>query len=304
MPKDEGTTIACASELKEPALPVVKDACGNELTGVLKSVTPTELPTCEGTVTYVYTFTDCANHSHDWSFVYKIEKTSPVISSGGIEAGKVISCIGEATEPTAIPTAKNSCGESVTPTVTRTEDWNGGTEGCSGKILYTYTYTDCGKSSEWVYTYTLKDDVAPSLVAGEAWPADITGQDACAKDIDKSALLSETQVKAMYKDNCSEVEVSYKDGDVQGDDCSWSIVRTYTIRDACGNTVTPSPMQTISGGDKTAPTLSGSLAPLEATGCSKENAPAAYTSMAELAAAGLTVSDNCRADFTISSEDV
>ncbi|RTL59772.1 MAG: T9SS type A sorting domain-containing protein, partial [Sphingobacteriales bacterium] len=37
--------------------------------------------------------------------------------------------------------------------------------------------------------------------------------------------------------------------------CSWSFVTTYTIRDACGNTVSPSPTYTYSGGDKTAPAL-------------------------------------------------
>ncbi|MBQ1731961.1 MAG: SprB repeat-containing protein, partial [Bacteroidales bacterium] len=68
MPDDGSSTVACASEITAPTLPTVTDACGTALTGTLKSGYPTETPSCEGTVVYKYTFTDCAGNSHDWTY--------------------------------------------------------------------------------------------------------------------------------------------------------------------------------------------------------------------------------------------
>ena len=67
-PSTGSATVNCPADVKAAdvsgtsiTLPTVTDACGNTLTGTLKSGYPTAMPSCEGTVTYVYTFTDCAN---------------------------------------------------------------------------------------------------------------------------------------------------------------------------------------------------------------------------------------------------
>jgi hypothetical protein len=75
--------------------------------------------------------------------------------------------------------------------------------------------------------------------------------------------------------------------------CPITVLRTYTITDLCGNNVQIP--QTFTIDDNTAPQISGTLPPLPVEGCNAGAAPAAYTTIAALQAAGLTISDNCTA---------
>ena len=44
------------------------------------------MPSCAGTVTYVYKFTDCAGHSHDWTYVYTISAPTLTFTNNGTES--------------------------------------------------------------------------------------------------------------------------------------------------------------------------------------------------------------------------
>ncbi|MBQ9100450.1 MAG: hypothetical protein IJY54_03605, partial [Paludibacteraceae bacterium] len=137
----------------------------------------------------------------------------------------------------------------------------------------------------------------------EPWPANKEDQEVCFSDGDFSPIKSEAEIKALYGPDCNTVKVTFTEAKEE-DDCGWYKKRTYVVTDACQHDVSPAnPVIKVSGGDKEKPTLSGSLAPLEEEGCSKGNAPKAYTTIAELASAGLTISDNCSSDFTITSND-
>ena len=162
LPAAKGETIACRSQVVEPdpsLLPTVTDYCGNQLTP--SAPIRSDIPDCEGQVTYTYTYTDCAGHSHDWIYTYTIKKEAPVIASTGVQNTQNISCINDTIAPATVPTATNSCGEAVAPTYVKTEDWTAGKENCQGTITYTYTYTDCGLSSTWDFVYVLNDNIAP-----------------------------------------------------------------------------------------------------------------------------------------------
>ncbi|MBR3648074.1 MAG: hypothetical protein IKN59_06780, partial [Paludibacteraceae bacterium] len=151
---------------------------------------------------------------------------APVIASDGYENSKNISCIADATEPTAIPSAKNSCDEVVTPTMERTTDWTGGKENCTGKIIYTYTYTDCDKSSTWSYTYNLNNTVAPTIALKDGVQATYDlGCDPTIEDI----TVSDFVVTDICDANAS-VQLSSAD-DVTN--CVHTRVYTATYTNAC-----------------------------------------------------------------------
>jgi hypothetical protein len=53
---------------------VIQDACGNTLTPAGPIVGGTFVAgNCTGTITYTYTYTDCAGNSIDWTYTYNIE---------------------------------------------------------------------------------------------------------------------------------------------------------------------------------------------------------------------------------------
>ncbi|MBO5133131.1 MAG: T9SS type B sorting domain-containing protein, partial [Paludibacteraceae bacterium] len=255
MPKDAGTTIACASELKEPTLPEVEDACGNKLTGVLKSVTPSEVPTCDGTVTYVYTFTDCANHAHDWEFVYTIAKPTMTFSGTIADVEGVVACYSEE-QKTKLLTAEavksmytSLCNRTIT--VSPADNIESDSD-CGWKITRTYTISDGGCNTDTkTMSVSGSDKTAPALVG--TWPKDIEEQDNCVANADITGLMSDEDVKALYKD-CGTFEVTHADA-TTGDDCGWTVTRTYTIKDKCNNATTKT--MSVSGSDKTAPALVG-----------------------------------------------
>lgn len=107
-------------------------------------------------------------------------------------------------------------------------------------------------------TITLRsvDTIAPVLATGESWPQDITGQNACYAGRDIEELKSDDYIKSIYIDQCNgEISVTHTDYDSLTQDCGWKVTRTYTIKDACGNTVTPKPTMSVMGGNTSDPVL-------------------------------------------------
>ncbi len=204
-PSAGAETIKCKDAAVEPALPDVTDFCGRALSPSGYVVTPTPMPDCEGTVTYTYTYEDCASHTQTWDYVYTIEKHAPTIDSDGFESSQNISCISDtaALAPSAIPTALNDCGEAVIPTLSRVFNWETGKENCKGTISFVYTYTDCGKSSSWRYDYILDDDVKPVFTCPPTSVESIT-VGTCTHEITLEAPDVTTP--------CTDLTISYKIG--------------------------------------------------------------------------------------------
>ena len=160
-PHQEGTVSAnglveCVAAAVEPTtLPKVVDFCGKELA----APTPVKeelITNCSGSVTYTYTYMDCANKSFVWQYVYQVEPTTPpTVNATGIENSKTVECLADATAPTTIPTATSKCDEALTGVLTSTTDVPNPIV-CEGTRTYTYTYTDCaGKTATWDYVYTI-----------------------------------------------------------------------------------------------------------------------------------------------------
>lgn len=103
------------------------------------------------------------------------------------------------------------------------------------------------------------DQTAPVLTGN--WPANPeTVQNACLANADKSALKDNADIKALFTD-CGTFDVTSKD-DTTGTSCNWTITRTFTVKDSCGNIYYTSgtilPTMSVSGKDTSAPVLAES----------------------------------------------
>ena len=100
-------------------------------------------------------------------------------------------------------------------------------------------------------------------------------------------------------DNCTtdtNLIVTSSDGSISGT-CPITFTRTYTIKDACNNSTTAT--QTITINDIVTPVLTGAIIVSNTNGCSITAAPIAMTSVSQLEAAGLSISDNCTTDANL-----
>ena len=159
-----GSVVECATASAAPlVLPVVKD-----VEGVTLSPTPASpvvggtYEGCEGTITYSYTYKDCANLEYVWTYTYTLDHvTAPVVPADG---GSTVECIASATTPVP-PTVTDVCGTNVPAVLASTVD-NPLTLTCEGTRTYNYTYTDCsGLISNWKYVYTIDHTIAPVVPA-------------------------------------------------------------------------------------------------------------------------------------------
>ena len=166
VPANGSSTVQCVANATAPTTPSVTDVCGNSITPTLTSTVdnPSSI-TCNGTRTYTYTYTDCANLSTTWKYVYTIQHSSaPVVPSNG---ASTVQCVANATAPST-PSVTDVCGNSITPTLTSTVD-NPTPINCNGTRTYTYTYTDCANlSTTWKYVYTIQHSTAPVVPSNGA----------------------------------------------------------------------------------------------------------------------------------------
>jgi hypothetical protein len=215
LPADDGTTVACEADATEPTPPTVNDDCGDEITPT-GPVTDGTYDGCEGTITYTWTYEDCAGNSHDWVYTYTIDRLDFTLPA---DEASTVACEADATEPTP-PTVNDNCGDPITPSGPTT----GGTyNGCEGTITYTWTYADCaGNSHDWVYTYTIEG-------LDFTLPADEGTTVAC--EVDATAPMPPT-----VNDNCGDPITP--SGPTTGgtyDGCEGTITYTWTYADCAGN---------------------------------------------------------------------
>ncbi|WP_243350302.1 HYR domain-containing protein, partial [Parabacteroides sp. FAFU027] len=144
MPSDGSSTVNCPADALQPTAPVVKDACDNVLT---PTITTPSLISCDGSMTYVFTYKDCSGHSHYWSYVYTIAQPDFTLPAN---VSDTVNCPADAVRPTA-PVVKDACGNILTPTVSEPSLIS-----CDGSMTYVFTYKDCsGHTHAWSYVYTI-----------------------------------------------------------------------------------------------------------------------------------------------------
>ena len=245
LPPDDGSMVTCVADAQVlPTPPSVNNSCGSPVTptGPVISVDPV----CAGTKTYIWTYTDCAGGSSQWTYTYTISASTFTLPADG---GSTVNCVADAQVVPTPPDVLNSCGDPVTPT----GPVIGVDPVCSGTKTYTWTYSDCaGGTSDWIYTYTISPNTGPVLSAP---PADVTVS--CIADVPNMTTLS-------FTDDCT------PNGSVSGVDsapvgsCPSVITRVWSITDNCGNS--DSATQIITIHDTTPPTASDP-APVVVNGC-------------------------------------
>ncbi len=224
------TTIECGAA--EPAgLPTATDAC--DTAPVVTVASTTSVGTCAGEsiLTRVFTATDACGNTATASQVITVrDRTAPVFAS--VPTATTIEC--GAAEPSVVPTASDDCD--ATPSVTVASSSTAGD--CAGESILTrvFTATDaCGNTATASQVVTIVDRVSP-VFAGV--PADVTLT--CGQAI-PTALPTAS-------DDCDPAPAVVV-AEVRADGASanaYSITRTFTATDACGNTASASQVVTYS----------------------------------------------------------
>src|SRR5258708_32600813 len=96
---------------------------------------------------YVFSYTDCAGHSHDWKYTYTISVPDFTLPA---DSARTVNC------PSDARTQERRAGEDArSRTLTQTETTPSPVT-CNGTMVYVFSYTDCaGHSHDWKYTYTI-----------------------------------------------------------------------------------------------------------------------------------------------------
>ncbi|MDY0090409.1 MAG: hypothetical protein RBR78_08580, partial [Flavobacteriaceae bacterium] len=256
-------TVEC-SDVPEPAQLTASDVCGEVTITYTESITPGD---CDGNYEIIRTWTAIDNSNNQITHIQTIivqDTTAPVFV-GDLPTNVTVEC-GDIPLVAKI-TATDNCG-------VVTENFNETTEqgDCEGsyRIIRTWTAVDaCGNEISHTQTITVQDTTAPEFVGD--LPANLSVE--CGT-VPAAAALTAT-------DNCGNATVNFNETTEQGDcEGSYSIIRTWTATDACGNEA--SHVQTIIVQDTTAPVFVEELPANVSVECG--TIPAAAT---------LTATDNC-----------
>src|SRR5207237_330405 len=146
---------------------------------------------------------------------------------------------------------------------------------------------------------TVNDTIAPAI---SGCPANITVSTGAGRmTCDQTA----TWTQPTATDNCDGPVAYFSRSHAPG--AAFPVGTTtvsYVFKDAAGNSSTCS--FTVTVNDTTPPAITGTIATTTVEGCNTSAAPAAATTVAQLEAMGLSISDNCTSDavLVVSHADV
>jgi hypothetical protein len=236
---DLDRTVACktgtAFNNAQALFPVAGDNCDLDVTNVVKTTgafVPDVACAEEGTFTNTWTVTDaCGNISAMYTQVITVENDDFVLPAN---SGSTVACAADAVAP-ALPSVTDNCGNVLTPSAPVIST----APSCEGTMTYTYTYTDCeGNSHDWVYTYTIDDNLKPVLVAPPTQTLNVGAGVNC------TVLMPDYRSLINATDNCggSVTLVQLAPNEPASDVIGYGGTRTIKIKgtDCAGNTDTVS----------------------------------------------------------------
>ncbi len=280
-----GVTIECTTSTLPPSTgsPTASDNCDATPAITYTDITTGSGCTQEYTISRTWTATDdCGNFSTCTQSIVITDNTSPVLTC---PANVTIECTAN-TLPvnTGNATASDNCD--TAPFVSY-NDITTASPTCPQEYTIERTWTvadDCGNSSSCVQTIVVDDSASPVLTC----PVNVT--------IECTAItLPVNTGLATATDNCDAAPaVTYNDVTTASENCiqEYTITRTWSVEDICGNT--SSCVQTITIDDSTAPMLT---CPVNVTiECTAITLPV-NTGLA-------TATDNCDAAPAVTYNDV
>jgi large repetitive protein len=305
------TTVAALEAL--PGGMTITDACTPDAALTVSS-SEVSAGTCPLVITRTYTVTDaCGNSSTVVHVINVNDNTAPVVT--GVLTPALVEGCGIGAAPLAVSsvaalealpggiTITDACTPDVGLLVSSSSVISGT---CPIVITRTYTVTDaCGNSVNIIHILNV-DDTTPPAVTGTPTSLTIEGCNVSAAPAAASSVAGLETLPGITSiaDVCTtDANITVTHTDVPSGTCPIVLVRTYTLRDVCGNTVNI--VHTINIDDNTLPVITGALAPLNIEGCTASDAIPMNT-VAALEAKGLAISDNCTADaaLVVTSSDV
>jgi large repetitive protein len=249
------TTVSCTNTVPAANIGAVvaTDNCGGSVTITVAAdvITNQSCPN-RYTITRTYTATDaCGNASSQSQTITVNDQTAPTITS--IPANNTVSCASLVPAAnTGAVVATDNCGGSVTITVAADVITN---QSCPNRYTITRTYiaTDaCGNASSQSQTITVNDQTAPTITS---IPANNT--------VSCASLVPAANIGAVVAtDNCGgSVTITVAADVITNQSCPnrYTITRTYTATDACGNASSQSQIITVN--DQTPPVIAALPAP-------------------------------------------
>jgi len=217
-PVNTTATVDCPSEVEEPELPLVQDVLGVTLDpGDPEIISEPDPMDCQGSVTYIYTYEDCAGLTFEWQFEYTVEYEDFQIGESNVI--DTIPCPFDIVEPTP-PIVFDNCGNELEAVLVETPE----IPECEGLAEYVFNYEDCaGNIQVWSYSYeviyqpfqTIDDFEFPIMCPGDIdMPAPPEVNDNCGNELDPigDPVISEIP------------------------DCEGMVTVTWTFEDCAGNT--------------------------------------------------------------------
>jgi len=233
-------TAQCDNVPEEETL-TAADNCGDATVAFNETTTDGDCPG-NYTINRTWTATDACGNTTTHNQTVTVQDTTAPTFNEELPADITAQCDNVPEEETL--TAADNCGDATVAFNETTTDGD-----CPGNytINRTWTATDaCGNTTTHNQTVTVQDTTAPTF--NEELPADITAQ--CDNVPEEETLTA--------ADNCGDATVAFNETTTDGD-CpgNYTINRTWTATDACGNTTTHN--QTVTVQDTTAPTFNEEL---------------------------------------------
>ncbi|MCR9290331.1 MAG: gliding motility-associated C-terminal domain-containing protein [Bacteroidetes bacterium] len=262
-------TIDCDGDIPTAIDPEIED-CSDV---AIELTEDTDVNGCTTIVTRIWTATDdCGNVSTATQVITRTDSTAPIFAN--VPSDITIDCTDDL--PTDEPTVSDNCGN-----VDLVSDEDTQVNGCTTIVTRTWTATDdCGNVSTATQVIARTDSTAPIFANV---PSDITID--CTDDLPTD--------EPTVSDNCNGFELT-ADENTEIGDCpeAFTIIRTWTAEDDCGNISTATQIITIE--DNTAPTLAGVPADLIVNVDNGETVPPPPN---------VSVIDNCDADMDVVFEE-
>lgn len=247
-------TFANCNAIPAVAQPTATDACGNGVTLTFQETT--QGTGCNRQLVRRWTAVDaCGNTTTRTQLVFITDNTAPVISQ--VPANLTLPC-GSTIPAPASPSVSDNCSlTGAAPSLQFTEQQS--SSACGLVIQRTWRAVDlCGNAAVAQQTITITDQVAPVLVNV---PSNLV--------VNCEQIPSAAQVTAT--DNCFATPVVVFTEQLILGACPYTILRTWTATDACGNMATAT--QTILVTDTASPSLSAYPASVQTVCTALPSAP-------------------------------